>query len=215
MLGYKTIEEFDLQECEAFLNRADVSEEDRQRAERRKTQLIVSKQKAARNNPVQRTPMTVIDRFPNIKFVMNPKRHFIPSWFWWTLPIQLMGTFCSMGGLLVLLWAFYHFRHKQLKNRFIEETDNKFKLVSDLYKLGLYNKNTLRILVPIEYDNIVKTALDFFVVEKNGKKGVYKRKKLLIPVEYDKLEWNSTNNVFNAEKDGRQILFDINGRKLN
>lgn len=211
MLGFKTIEEFDLQECEAFLKRVDVSEEERQRAERRKTQLI----KVASNHPVQRTPMTVIDRFPNTKFVMNPKRGFIPGWFWWTFPIQLCAIYSSAGLMFFFFWIVYHKRRKALKNCFIEETDDKFKLVSDLYKLGLYNKNTLRILVPIEYDNIVKTTLDYFMVEKNGKKGVYKREKIIIPVEYDKLEWNSTNNVFNAEKNGRQILFDINGRKLN
>ena len=211
MKGYKLIEEFTLAECEEYLKRKDISEEDRQRAERRKTQLIT----VTSNHPVQRTPMTVIDRFPNIRFVMNPKRHLIPGWFWWTLPIQLGVFIYSLGAMLILFWAFYHFRRKTLKKRFIEETDDKFKLISDLYKLGLYNKNTLRILVPIEYDNIIKTGTKYFIVEKKGKKGVYKRKKIIISVEYDKLEWNSTNNVFNAEKDGRQILFDINGRKLN
>ena len=40
MLGFKTIEEFTLEECIAFLERTDISEEDRQSAEARKQYLL-------------------------------------------------------------------------------------------------------------------------------------------------------------------------------
>jgi len=40
MIGFKTIEEFTLAECEAYLQRNDISEQDRQRAEKRKEELL-------------------------------------------------------------------------------------------------------------------------------------------------------------------------------
>ena len=206
MHGFKTIEEFTLEECEAFLKRNDISGEDRRQAECRKAQLL-----AREKPPKPNSPKNVMERFPDIKFVHNPKRNFIPVWLWVVFAAAFLYSF---GGLLIAFLILYPKRRKQLIELFIEETKGRFVLVSDLYKVGLYHKFTMTILVPIEYDSIERIHSNFFVVEKNGKKGLYKRKEIIIPVEYDKIQWNGTNNIFIVEKNGRQIFVDINGNEL-
>lgn len=225
MLGFKTIEEFTLVECDDFLQREDISDDARQRAIRRKNELIVCED----SEPPVDKPQTVMERFPDIRFVYNRKvvpNYLIVGFLWLVVILEIIimnlyeyGTLnvpilCLCGLLLVVMVKIYYKRHMQLKNLFIEETKNRFILVSDLYKVGLCYKNTLRILVPIEYDSVVKNGSDYFVVEKDGKKGVYKRKKIIIPIEYNDIQWNSNNNVFYAEKNGRQIIIDINGNEV-
>lgn len=207
MLGFKTIEEFTLTECDVFIQRADIGESERQRAICRKNQLIACKK------PEQHIdmPQTVIERIPNIKFVLNPNQSFIPLWFWITLPIQayLLCIPLIVSGILI------HKRRKIVKNCFIEETKYRLKLISDLYKIGIYNKNTMTIVLPIDYDNIIRIDTDCFLVEKNEKFGAFKKNRIVVPVKYDKLQWNGNNNVFYGISKDKHIVIDINGNELN
>ena len=123
--------------------------------------------------------LTVFDKYPDAKFIRDTKRWLIPKWFWWTLPIQLAGMFFSLGGLLIILWAFYHFRRKAVKNLFIEETRDKFVRISDLYKLGIYNRRTMRIILPIEYDSIDKTDSGVYLIKKGVGQGLFWKKRKL------------------------------------
>ena len=51
MHGFKTIEEFTLEECEAFLKRNDISGEDRRQVECRKRQLLATEKTSKPNFP--------------------------------------------------------------------------------------------------------------------------------------------------------------------
>ena len=131
---------------------------------------------------------TIVDKYPNAKFIRNPKRSFIPLWFWMTLPFQLLAIYGSIGALLIVLWVIYHKRRKAIKNCFVEETQDKFARISDFYKVGLYNKRTMRKILPIIYDGIVKVEPGVYIVEKNGKVGAYRKRKFFIPLQYDRIK---------------------------
>ena len=61
MKGFKTIEEFTLTECEEFLKRNDISEEDRQRAEKQKKKLL---------QPEPEQPQkSILEEFPEYEFM--------------------------------------------------------------------------------------------------------------------------------------------------
>ena len=148
--------------------------------------------------PSSSTQIPVIEKYPGVKFTKHPEGGFVPKWFWWTLPIQLGAMFFSIGAMLVFFLVLYFVRRKPLKNCYVEETQNKYSRISDFYKLGLYNKRTMRLILPIEYDEISRLGTDMFLVEKNGKMGLIRGRQLIIPVEYDKIEIN--NDVFAAIK---------------
>ena len=155
--------------------------------------------------------VTVLDKYPDTKFIRDAKRNLIPKWFWWTSPIQLGAMFFSLGGVLILLWAFYHFRRKAVKNYFMEETKDKFIRISNLYKLGIYNRRTMRIILPIEYDSIDKTDSGAYLIKKGEKLGLFWKKRKIVPAEYDKIA-EIEPGVFVVEKAG--LVGAINDGKV-
>ena len=76
MHGFKTIEEFTLEECEAFLKRNDISGEDRQRVEERMKWLLDHPSETPRQpeppqpEPPER-PKTIAEQFPEYRFVLT------------------------------------------------------------------------------------------------------------------------------------------------
>lgn len=67
MLGIKTIEEFTLEECEAFLKREDISKDERQGAEKRKNWLLSHMPPPPPPQPEPRKK-TIMEEFPEYDF---------------------------------------------------------------------------------------------------------------------------------------------------
>ena len=153
---------------------------------------------------------TIVDKYPNAKFIRDSKRSFIPKWFWWTLPIQWGVILYSFGVMLAVFWVIYHKRRKAIKNCFIEETNDKFARISDFYKVGLYNKRTMRKLLPIEYDGIVKIDDGAYLMEKAGKFGAYNGKRIFIPVQYDRIELKK-DGLYAASRGSSIKYYTIDG----
>ena len=153
----------------------------------------------------------VLDKYPDAKFIKNPERNLIPKWFWWTIPIQLAGVLYSFGGLLILFLVLYCYRREAVKNLFMEETQDKFVRISDLCKLGIYNRRTMRIILPIEYDGIDKTDSGVYLITKGEKQGLFWKKKKMVPAEYDKIT-EIESGVFVVEKAG--LVGAINDGKV-
>ena len=103
------------------------------------------------------------------------------------MPIQLFVIAYSVGAVLIGFWIIYHIRRKAIKNCFVEETKDKFARISDFYKVGLYNKRTMRKLLPIEYDSIVRAGAGVYIVGKDGKVGAFSKRKFFIPIQYDRI----------------------------
>lgn len=152
----------------------------------------------------------VIEKYPKVQFIKNPKGWFIPKWFWWTLPIQLGAIFFSLGALLIFYLILYFVRRKPIVDCYVEETQNKYARISNCYKLGLYNKMTMRLILPVEYDGILDIGTDIYLIEKDGKVGAVRKNRIFIPVEYDKIELKE-DGVFAAKKESDIHYFTKDG----
>lgn len=82
MIGYKTIEEFTLKECDAYLKRTDISEEDRQRTAQRKAYLsslkpeLVSELETNNESETNVPQKTIMELFPKYKFMPTSLRKY-------------------------------------------------------------------------------------------------------------------------------------------
>lgn len=54
----------------------------------------------------------------------------------------------------------------------------------------------------------------YLLVSKNGKNGVLENRKVLIPYEYEEIEYNKINKLFIVQKDGKQGIISIEGNKV-
>jgi hypothetical protein len=107
MIGFKTIEEFNLAECEDYLARTDISSGERQRAEKRKAYLISLKDE---DEPHVTSSKSIIKEFPEYNFIPTPvlrgpkekKSKYGRS------PISIGCFFLLAGAILLGLMAFYY-----------------------------------------------------------------------------------------------------------
>ena len=201
MLGYKTIEEFTLEECETFLGRTDISEENRQCAQKRKEYLM--------HMPPPPPPppeKTIIERFPEFDFSPT-ERESVGKWFYFAEMVvglilscfgivyfvssDFSGIMIILGGPL-LIGGFLNFiKHKPIASVADYVPKNR--------KIGIRRKHMI----------IVKDK-KFGVIEKDYNS-------VEVPAQYDKLSWKSKreSDILIAEKDGHSFLIDIHGNELN
>lgn len=84
------------------------------------------------------------------------------------------------------------------------------------YRYGYINKDGKQVL-PNEYteiDRIVNLDELYLLVSKNGKYGIVKNKKEIIPISYEEIEYNKTNNLFVVQKNSKQGVLSINGEEI-
>lgn len=84
------------------------------------------------------------------------------------------------------------------------------------YRYGYINKDGKQIL-PNEYteiDRIVNMDELYLLVAKNGKYGIVKDKKEIIPISYEEIEYNKTNNLFIVQKNSKQGVLSLNGEEI-
>lgn len=200
MLGYKTIEdieEFTLAECEAFLKRNDISEEDRQRAEKRRDFLIAPPKPSVHHDTPNIPVENIMDRFSEYKFVpsslapmqrKDPARHLrISAWFG-LIAYIVPGIICFV---------------------FSSQAKKKGNVLTDIADYISTSKTGVKKGYGIFIGN-------YAIFAKNNKMGMVNGiNQIIIPAEYDKLSWSEHKDVLRAELDGRSFLIDIHGNVLN
>lgn len=140
MIGFKTIEEFTLAECNAYLVRTDISEADRQRALNQRNYLIGQMPPTPKTPTLSQTPpqpKTIIEMFPEYGFKPTS---LLPGpatkgKSYARVPI-LIGYFLLLAGLVCLgLMTYYYSEeskyrgleefYKEIADRYSEEGDNE------------------------------------------------------------------------------------------
>lgn len=189
MLGFKTIEQMTLNECEEYLNRTDISEEERNRAEQRMSELIsitatTHEESFSVSSPVYKE--SIVEKFPEYGFtpvslIPGASKH--PA-------IQLKIGLCLLPIVFVSI---------------------------PFIVMGVYAKKHGNALIDVA-DYIATEKIcgfcRFFI--KNKKFGVLGQcNSIIIPAEYDKLSWWKGNQILEAVKDGRRFLIDIKGNELD
>lgn len=86
----------------------------------------------------------------------------------------------------------------------------------DGYRYGYINKNGKVILQPeyTEIDRIANLEDIYLLVAKNGKYGIIKNEKTIIPISYEEIEYNKANNLFVVQKNSKQGVLSINGEEI-
>ena len=205
MIGYKTIEEFTLEECIAFLKRTDINEEERKCAENRMEYLT--------HMPPPPPPppeKTIIERFPEFEFtpssVIGGNRSRTKLYFF---AITIVGVIFSYFGIV-----------------YFDSSDFSFILLTFGFTFlvaGFLNLIKHKPLVDVA-DYVPKNRKNgirgkHMIIVKNQKFGVIgtNYNSVEVPAKYDKLSWKSQrkSDVLNAEKDGHSFLIDIYGNELN
>ncbi len=87
------------------------------------------------------------------------------------------------------------------------------------YRYGYINKEGKEIL-QTNYNEInrITDIKDnekvYLLVSRNGKNGILENKKILIPYEYEEIEYNKINKLFIVQKDGKQGVISIEGKDI-
>ena len=86
----------------------------------------------------------------------------------------------------------------------------------DGFKYGYYNYKGKKIL-DVKYNKIERINkknenISYLIVSENGKCGVYREKKQIIPNEYQGITYNEDLNIFILEKNKKYGVADINGK---
>ena len=86
------------------------------------------------------------------------------------------------------------------------------------YRYGYYNKNGNEIIKD-EYNAISRiTQIEdenaYLIISKNGKYGVMKNNQIVIPTEYENIEYNKSCNVFVTKRNMKQGVISINGNEI-
>lgn len=116
----------------------------------------------------------------------------------------------------VVFFLRYVKRCKQWRysNYFIEEKWHFQKIlrVTDGKLFGIFNTNLRKIMLPIEYQKITQVAPKTFIIEKDGKKGIFWKRKIVAPVRFDTLNWDEQNHRFDIVINGNLYHFDERGK---
>lgn len=87
------------------------------------------------------------------------------------------------------------------------------------YRYGYINKQGKEIL-ETNYNEInrITDIKDnekvYLLVSKNGKNGILENKNIIIPYEYEDIEYNKINKLFIVQKDGKQGVISIEGKEI-
>lgn len=84
------------------------------------------------------------------------------------------------------------------------------------YRYGYINKDGKQILTNeyTEIDRIVNLDDIYLLVAKNGKYGIVKDNKQIIPISYEEIEYNKVNNLFIVQKNSKQGVLSLNGEEI-
>lgn len=144
MIGFKIIEEFTLEDCESFLNRKDISQEERQQAERRRNYLQYLQDRNAEDlyddvvpesgsRPVSR-PKTIMEEFPEYGFVpttiLGGKKKM-------SVVLLLIGGIVTIVGVVLLCFGI---RYNHIANSYERKADYYLEKACEYEKLGYENK---------------------------------------------------------------------------
>lgn len=123
----------------------------------------------------------------------------LPFWGWLVMPfassVDVFLLFLCVLGIVLFLKK----RKKFKKTYFIEQCKGGIARIADRQKMGLARKYLCKVVLPVEYDVITKLDAKTFIIEKEGIKGVFKKKKIIIPPQYDSIQMNK-DGVFVASR---------------
>ena len=220
MIGFKTIEEFTLAECDAYLVRTDISEADRQHALNQRNYLIGQMPPTPKTPTIPQTPpqsKTIIEMFPEYGFKPTS---LLPGpatkgKSYARVPI-LIGYFLLLAGLVCFGLMTYYYSE-----------ESKYELVGGL-GFFLTWVGVMFLLVAYSYrrKTLVKAIADYVSTTgkgvNNGRPifvkgrmfGVlkYRYSKVIVPAEYDKLTWATGKFLF-GEINGKTLLVDTKGNR--
>ncbi len=125
----------------------------------------------------------------------------LPFWCWMVMPV---ASSTAVFLFRLLIWGIVLLFKKRIdfkRTYFIEQCEGGIARIATREKLGLAKKYLCKVILPVEYDDIARLDTKVFIIEKNGKKGVFVKKKIFIPVQYDRIEVKE-DGVFVATKGG-------------
>lgn len=100
---------------------------------------------------------------------------------------------------------------KKSKNGYITKKVNK----NGIQEFGFISNDGKEILKS-EYENVIKSEIDgdnyYLVVQKNGKKGVFKNNKKIIDTIFDEIIYSDYN--FIVQKYNKYGMYDLNGKEI-
>ena len=214
MHGFKTIEEFTLEECEAFLKRNDISSEDRRRVKERMGWLLAHPWETPGQPKAPQRQKTIAEEFPEYRFVLTS-----------TLKEKKYGLFLNgrfyiiLGVLLEVLFSFI------ILVEFDGEID---ELLPILFFISMVCLSVYAIVEFIKKKfSPIKTVADYISENSMGRRGkrtifVKSRKfgvlhsifhRVIIGAQYDQLSWLN-DDVLLGRVNGKYLLIDKDGKTL-
>lgn len=109
---------------------------------------------------------------------------------------------------------YYTTNNEYMDAGFIVETKTE-----EGYRYGYINKNGKEI-VKVDYNAISRiTEIEsnneaYLLYSKNGRLGVLKNSQIVIPNEYEQIEYNKANNIFVVQKNSKQGVMSIEGKEI-
>lgn len=221
MHGFKTIEEFTLEECEAFLKRNDISDEDRRRVEKRKDWLLAHPSETQLKPEPPQRPKTIAEEFPEYGFVLantlegealKRKSH-------GRKPITISWIVIAVEIVFVLLYSWSENSWGDIQNM-----EDLFWILSCIGLpfpvvglTGLIIAHTMRKKFNPDYISESNTGRrgKRMIFVKNRKFGVSHTRsvKVVVPAQYDKLSWLN-DDVLLGRENGKYLLIDKDGTPL-
>ena len=209
MHGFKTIEEFTLEECEAFLKRNDISDEDRRQVKERMEWLLSHPWETPGQPKAPQRQKTIAEEFPEYRFVLTStlkeEKHGLFLWILFVIlsVLTLWIFICSLleGDDYLARLSIIPFLAAGVIGGCISSYKEKFspiKTVADYISensMGRRGKRTI------------------FV--KSRKFGVLHSKfhKVVIWAQYDQLSWLN-DDVLLGRENGKYLLIDKDGTPL-
>lgn len=137
------------------------------------------------------------------------------KWEFLSLGVVVAPITAALTFFAIMFFLRYVKRCKQWRfsDYFVEEkwqSQARFR-ITDGQKYGIFNRNLRKIVLPIEYDKIIQATPKSFIVEKDGKKGLFWKRKIVVPVKYETLNWDERNHRFDIVINGKQYHLDEKG----
>lgn len=92
----------------------------------------------------------------------------------------------------------------------------KYCIIQKGDKKGVLDlKNNCKLIIDLVYEEVEHTFIELFHVTKNGKIGLVDTfNKIVVPIEFEKIQFRSTNDYFIIHKNEQQALYGANGKQL-
>ena len=208
MHGFKTIEEFTLEECEAFLKRNDISDEDRRRVKERMEWLLAHPWETPGQPKAPQRQKTIAEEFPEYRFVLTS-----------TLKEKKYGLFLWILVVLLSVLAILIF----ICNILYDDYLALLSVIPGTVACAIgCNISSYK-----EKFSPIKTVADYISENSMGRRGkrtifVKSRKfgvlhsifhRVVIGAQYDQLSWLN-DDVLLGRENGKYLLIDKDGTPL-